>query len=158
MIKDRGRCRSVGTTFSYGTSPDTVIPSQCLILVTTAGEVGVAHVNNLENMLGFTPERGHAITAAHNGQFFMLELVLTALQCDTSIFSSYAEEDHMRRLVNICLMRLRQQSMDTVPSFTGPPNISTDSFEFHQLQFPQDSAGDQELEQELEQELDQDYR
>ncbi|KAL5481468.1 hypothetical protein EMCRGX_G021630 [Ephydatia muelleri] len=37
------------------------------------GEVGVADVNNLENMLGSTPERGHAITAAHNGQFLMLE-------------------------------------------------------------------------------------
>eukprot|EP00731_Ephydatia_muelleri_P015825 Em0009g249a len=65
----------------------------CLILVNTAGEVTVADVSNLENMLGSTPERGHAITAAHNGQFFMLELVLTALQCDTSIFSSYAECD-----------------------------------------------------------------
>ncbi|KAL5481491.1 hypothetical protein EMCRGX_G021660 [Ephydatia muelleri] len=28
----------------------------------------------LENMLGSTPERGHAITAAHNGQFVMLEM------------------------------------------------------------------------------------
>ncbi|KAL5481486.1 hypothetical protein EMCRGX_G021655 [Ephydatia muelleri] len=43
----------------------------------------------LENMLGSTPERGHAITAAHNGQFFMLEvdnaLALVELGIDNGI-------------------------------------------------------------------------
>ncbi|KAL5481503.1 hypothetical protein EMCRGX_G021677 [Ephydatia muelleri] len=56
-----------------------------------AGVLG-AKIQSLENMLGSTPERGHAFTAAHNGQFFMLEQCLIPMDAHLNLGKFLYEE------------------------------------------------------------------